>query len=234
MPELSAVAIVMLAVTAPVIFLSIAALDGELRTDSYFKNSKFLAVCEVGSAWFLGLIFVCGGLSKLMPFPGVMGPVWLEEALSEHGLGLFARFIAWAEAIIGLTLLSKHTRVLGSIMMVPMLLNILMVVVSMNWKGTPWVILFFLAHNLFLLSFHFRRWITVIDSSGWLETRIMNPQFLSVAKITATICLCVIAMAPLINWIHWGGSMVIVSLGFLALLTIEVVTKFSNQIGKLN
>jgi len=98
-----------------------------------------------------------------MPFPGVMGPVWLEQELTPYSLGMFARFIAWSEAIIGLCLLAKPTRVLGSIMMVPLLLNILAVVISMNWRGTPWVIMFFLSINTFLMAYHFPRWKPIID-----------------------------------------------------------------------
>ncbi|MCB0786159.1 MAG: hypothetical protein KDC02_18365, partial [Flavobacteriales bacterium] len=50
---------------------------------------------------FLGLVFLGGGMSKLFAahaFPGLMGPVWLEEALEPHGLALYGHFIAWSQA----------------------------------------------------------------------------------------------------------------------------------------
>ena len=111
-----------------------------------------------GARVFLGLLFVTGGFSKLMPFPGVMGPVSLEERLEPYDLGLYARFIAWSEALIGLLLLSRRFQTLGAIMLVPMLLNIFMVTVSMSWRGTPYVVAFFLVLNAFVLVVDYHRW----------------------------------------------------------------------------
>lgn len=119
--------------------------------------SRILLLAIVFNRLFLGVIFLTGGMSKLMPFPGVIGPVWLEERLEPHGLGMYARFIAWSELVIGLLLLSRFATV-GAIMLVPMLLNILMITISMNWRGTPYVIGFFLLQNAFLLICDYHRW----------------------------------------------------------------------------
>jgi uncharacterized membrane protein YphA (DoxX/SURF4 family) len=105
----------------------------------------------VGTRVFLGLIFFTGGMSKLVPFPGVMGPVWLEQELEQYALALYARFIAWSEMLIGLLLLSQRFATLGAIMLVPLVLNIFMVVTSMGWRGTPYVVLFFMVLNVVLL-----------------------------------------------------------------------------------
>lgn len=102
----------------------------------------------------LGLVFFSSGMAKLYAghrFPGFIGPVWLEDALAEHGLGLLGRFIAWAQALIGWLLLTQRFRALGAVMLVPMLLGILLVTVSLHWQGTPYVIAVLLAMNLFLL-----------------------------------------------------------------------------------
>lgn len=159
------VPLVGLGLSAPFLLMSIGSLDGQFRSESRFRGSRMLAVGEAGTAWFLGMMFVCGGLSKLMPFPGFMGPVWLEEALEPHGLAMYARFIAWSEAIIGVLLLSKRTRLLGSIMMVPLLANILMVTVSMEWRGTPWIIMVFLFANVYLLVYRLPIWLPVVTSA---------------------------------------------------------------------
>lgn len=126
-------------------------------TQNMRTRSRVLLLAVAANRLFLGLIFLTGGMSKLIPFPGVIGPVWLEEQLEPHGLGLYARFIAWSELLIGLLLLSRFAT-LGAIMLVPMLLNILMVTVSMNWRGTPYVISFFLLQNLFILIHDYPRW----------------------------------------------------------------------------
>lgn len=157
------VALISLIACSPFFAGIVLAARAHWNSRSEILDWRIFRWAEIASAWFLGMVFVGGGLSKLMPFPGVMGPVWLEQELTPYGLGMFARFIAWSEAIIGLCLLGKPTRVLGAIMMVPLLLNILAVVISMNWRGTPWVIMFFLAINTFLMAYHFPRWKPIVD-----------------------------------------------------------------------
>ena len=103
---------------------------------------------------FLGLIFFTAGMAKLFvdhKFPGLIGPVWLEERLAEHNLGLYARFIAWSQVIAGLTLLSQRFATLGAILTFPIILNIWVVTVSLEWQGTPYVNFVLILLNLHLL-----------------------------------------------------------------------------------
>lgn len=208
------VAIAMIAISLPVICCTVMSVHGHCISGSRYKSSRVLSWACAISAWFLGLMFVCGGMSKLMPFPGVMGPVWLEERLAEHGLGLFARFIAWSEAFIGILLLSRTTRVLGAIMMVPLLLNILMVTISMNWRGTPWVIGFFIQLNLFLLVFHFDRWKSVCFSNVTVsDARISedNPWL-------ALTCMGLVLAGPFWYAVHPYLAILLISSGFIVLI----------------
>lgn len=101
---------------------------------------------------FLGVLFLTAGIGKLVPgFPGLMGPPWLEDVLVKYDLGLFARFIAFSQILIGWLLLTRRFATLGAVMLLPMLLNILMVTISMNWRGTPYVVTVFLLLNICLL-----------------------------------------------------------------------------------
>ncbi len=107
----------------------------------------------VSTRIFLGYIFFSAGMAKLLhgQFPGVMGPVWLEERLAEYGLGLFARFIAYSQVVVGLLVLSQRFATVGAIMLFPMIVTTLMVTISLEWVGTPYVLGFFLLLNAILL-----------------------------------------------------------------------------------
>ncbi|TNE64836.1 MAG: hypothetical protein EP344_03420 [Bacteroidetes bacterium] len=114
----------------------------------------------------LGLIFFSAGMAKLYAdhaFPGLIGPVWLEDELAPYGLGLFAQFVAWGQVIVGYLLLTLRFSTLGAVMLVPMVLNILMVTISMEWRGTPYILAFFLASNLFVLFVDRQKLLPVID-----------------------------------------------------------------------
>jgi uncharacterized membrane protein YphA (DoxX/SURF4 family) len=111
---------------------------------------KFLVIA---TRVFLGIIFFSSGLAKLTHglTPGVIGPVWLEERLAQYGLSMWAQFVAWSQVLIGALLLSQRFATLGAVMLVPMLTNILVVTISLQWRGTPYVNAVLLAMNLFLL-----------------------------------------------------------------------------------
>ncbi|MCB0551350.1 MAG: DoxX family membrane protein [Phaeodactylibacter sp.] len=122
----------------------------------YF-NSRFWHFAVVSTRIFLGLLFFTGGMSKLMPFPGVMGPTWLIERLAEYELELYGYFIAYSQVTIGLLLLSQRFATLGAVMLFPLLLNMFVITVSMHWRGTPYVIAVFILMNIFLLIADYHR-----------------------------------------------------------------------------
>lgn len=114
----------------------------------------------IGIRLFLGFIFFTSGMAKLYfehRFPGIIGPVWLEERLAEYQLGLYARFIAFSQILIGLLLLSQRFATMGAVMLVPMLVNILMITISLNWRGTPYVLAFLFLLNVLLLIYDFHK-----------------------------------------------------------------------------
>lgn len=107
-----------------------------------------------GISIFLGFTFWGAGMAKLFyehQFFGWIGPVWLIEELTPYGLGLYGEFIAYSQIFIGYLLVTTRYKLLGSIMMIPLIGNILMVTISLNWRGTPIVLGFLMLLNLFLL-----------------------------------------------------------------------------------
>ena len=105
-------------------------------------------------AVFLGFTFWGAGMVKLFAgheFIGWIGPPELINALAKHDLELYGYFIAYAQVIIGFMLITTRFTLLGAIMMVPMIMNILMVTISQNWVGTPYVLTVLLGMNFVLL-----------------------------------------------------------------------------------
>ncbi|MAE86167.1 MAG: hypothetical protein CMB80_25745 [Flammeovirgaceae bacterium] len=114
---------------------------------------------------FLGFTFFGAGMAKLYfehRYFGWIGPVWLEERLEPYDLALYARFIAFSQIIIGYLLLTIRYRLLGAIMAVPLVLNILMVTISQNWRGTPFVLSVLLLMVVFLLVMEGKRLLGIV------------------------------------------------------------------------
>ncbi len=104
---------------------------------------------------FLGYLFTSSGLCKLTDghFGQLIGPPLLIEQLTPHGLRTFAFFIAISQVMSGALVLSQRYSLLWLIMLVPMKLGILMVTISQNWQGTPYVDAVFTALNLLALLY---------------------------------------------------------------------------------
>ncbi len=116
------------------------------------KNWKSFMI--QGIAVFLGFTFWGAGMAKLFSehqFIGWIGPTWLVEEMAKYNLGLYATFIGYSQIFIGFLLLTTRYKLLGSIMMIPMIVNILMVTISLEWQGTPYVLAFLLLLDLILL-----------------------------------------------------------------------------------
>lgn len=119
-------------------------------------------------AIFLGFTFFGAGMSKLFAdhqFIGWIGPAWLVERLEEHGLGLYGEFIAASQIFIGYLLMTTRYKLVGAIMLIPMLLNILMITISLEWRGTPYVLGFLLLLNS-LIIWHYRDFWNLLLHEG--------------------------------------------------------------------
>ncbi|MBL7830833.1 MAG: DoxX family membrane protein [Saprospiraceae bacterium] len=101
----------------------------------------------------LGIVFLSSGIGKFYGTSGLIGPGWLFEELAKYDLLFFAIFIALAELVIGYLLLIRKYSTIGAIMLFPMITNILVVVISLNWRGTPLIDGVFLMMNAYLLYF---------------------------------------------------------------------------------
>jgi len=129
---------------------------------------KLTQLMLMGSFIFLGFTFWGAGMAKLFhehEFFGWIGPTWLIEELESYGLEFYGKFIALSQICIGYMLVTTRYKLLGSIMMIPMIGNILMVTISLEWRGTPFVLAFLLLLDLILL-WQFRDFFRPIIDEG--------------------------------------------------------------------
>ncbi len=175
---------------------------------------------------FLGLIFFTAGLSKLYfehQFPVVIGPVWLEERLAEHDLGLYARFIAGSQIIAGLLLFSQRFSTLGAVLTFPIILNIFMVTVSMEWQGTPYVNFVLLSLNVWLLAYDYPKLkFMLTDVTRDIKPLILKRKSRTADMIWLLSALAIISSVPLsyvstlAAWVVCGAAVTTIVINQLA------------------
>jgi uncharacterized membrane protein YphA (DoxX/SURF4 family) len=119
---------------------------------------------------FLGYLFTSSGLCKLTDghFGQLIGPPLLIAQLTPHGLRTFGFFIAISQVMTGALVLTQRYSLAGLIMLVPMNLGILMVTISQNWQGTPYVDAVFTLLNLLALLYEWNtlKFLLFPDTAG--------------------------------------------------------------------
>uniref|UniRef100_UPI0040486EF2 DoxX family protein n=1 Tax=Roseivirga sp. TaxID=1964215 RepID=UPI0040486EF2 len=181
---------------------------------------------------FLGFIFFGAGMSKLYfehKFPGIIGPVWLEDELAPYGLGLYARFIAGSQIIVGLLLLTQRFATLGAVLLFPVLLNILMVTISLEWRGTPYVNGFFLLLNTWLLLYDWPKLKFIFSD----RTEIVKPipltrQSNKADKIWIGLCSVIIFTVP-ISYYNLNLAWIICAIAVIGIMINQVLARKSKN-----
>ncbi len=68
--------------------------------------------------------------------------------------GLYWQFIGWAQLLAGFLLMSQRFAKLGAVLNLPIILNVFVITISMEFGGTPVITGLMLAANLLLIVWH--------------------------------------------------------------------------------
>jgi uncharacterized membrane protein YphA (DoxX/SURF4 family) len=126
-----------------------------------YKISIFLYWCaRIG----MGLTFIISGIRKL---PGVKfttlpidNPVgFYFEAM--HSTGFYWNFIGYFQILIGTLIFFNRFVVISSLLMMPVVINIFLVSIALNMRGTPIITSAMVLGNLLLLIWHIKNYKTL-------------------------------------------------------------------------
>lgn len=112
----------------------------------------------------MGLTFILSGLRKL---PGVKftvlpidNPVgFYFEAM--HLTGFYWNFIGYFQILIGFLIFFNRFVVISSLLMMPVVINIFLVSIALNMRGTPIITATMVLGNLVLLIWHMKNYETL-------------------------------------------------------------------------
>lgn len=171
-------------------------------------------------SFFLGLIFTMAGIEKLTGLPDIIGPHYLIEELAKHDLGLYGSFIAYAQLFVGFLLLTNRFRTLGAIMLLPILGNILVITISLNWQGTPYIVACLILLNLIILLLDYHKLKFILSETEAAELN----QFKVIRKnkvrdLYYLLPLMIILTGTLFGWSETGKLITRIGFG-MALLSL--------------
>lgn len=176
----------------------------------------------------LGFILLGAGMSKLYEnhaFPGIIGPVWLEDELAKYGLGLFARFVAFSQVIAGGLLITQRFATLGAILSFPMLLCILMVTISLEWQGTPYVNAVFLSMNVYLLIYDYHKLKFIISDHSTDTKAITSVRGDRTGDLLWALAFVLILLSIPLSYLHLTFAWILVASCFIFIGYLQLFRK---------
>ena len=128
------------------------------------KKNKVLVLLYWCARIGMGLTFIISGLRKL---PGVKfttlpidNPVgFYFEAM--HSTGFYWNFIGYFQILIGILVFFNRSVVISSLLMMPVVINIFLVSVALNMRGTPIITAAMVLGNILLLAWHYKNYKTL-------------------------------------------------------------------------
>jgi uncharacterized membrane protein YphA (DoxX/SURF4 family) len=108
----------------------------------------------------LSLAFIPSGLKKLMgarfTILGLDNPVgFFFEAL--YRAGWYWNFLGFMQLLTALLIIIPRTAYLGALLYLPIIINIFIIVVAVDFKGTPYIARLMLLANIYLLFWDYKK-----------------------------------------------------------------------------
>ena len=129
-----------------------------------FKNNKASKFFYWGIRIGMGITFILSGTKKL---PGIkFTALPLENPVGSYfnamyETGFYWNFIGYFQILIGLFIFFNRFVVISILSMMPVTINIFLVSIALNMRGTPIITTAMVLGNLFLLLWHFKNYKTL-------------------------------------------------------------------------
>ena len=113
----------------------------------------------------MGLTFIASGIRKL---PGIKftelstdNPVGSFFS-AMHATGFYWNFIGYFQIVLGALIFFNRFVVASSLLMMPVTVNIFLVSIALNMKGTPFITSAMLLGNVFLMIWYHKNYETIL------------------------------------------------------------------------
>lgn len=178
----------------------------EKRLDAahaWARNCPLLQRFTAFTRLLLGIGFIAPGLTKLLGNRFTQISVenqigFFFEAL--YRTGTYWRFIGLAQVLASLLVLIPRTATLGAVCFFPIILNIFIITISMDFAGTPFITGLMLLANLYLLCWDYHKFKPL-----FFNVTAATPQFTEVTP----------------HWIERAGYGVCIMAGLLLTLSMR-------------
>ena len=127
---------------------------------SNIRNKKIFQLFTWGTRILLAIAFVPSGLKKFLgerfTSLGVDNPVgFFFEALYQSGW--YWNFLGFMQLLVALLIIIPKTTFFGALLYLPVIINIFIITVAMQFTGTPFITGLMLLANIYLLFWDYKK-----------------------------------------------------------------------------
>ena len=114
----------------------------------------------------MGLTFIASGGRKM---PGVKFTILSTDNPvgayfhAMHETGFYWNFIGYFQILIGILIFFNRSVISSILLMMPVTINIFLVSVALNMRGTPIITALMVAANVFLLLWHYENYLPLLQ-----------------------------------------------------------------------
>lgn len=113
----------------------------------------------------MGLTFILSGIRKLpgikfteLPIDNPVGSFF--NAM--HETGFYWNFIGYFQIAVGVLIFFNRFVVVSSLLMMPVTINIFLLSIALNMKGTPFITSAMILGNIFLIIWNYKNYETIL------------------------------------------------------------------------
>ncbi|UKJ09337.1 hypothetical protein [Solitalea lacus] len=144
---------------------------------SHMRTKHWLNIFIIYSRYLIGGAFVFASFVKIKGerfygSDGTHNPVNSMPHFFEtlYQSGIYWQFLGWSQLIAGMILMTQRFATLGALLFYPIILNIFLITISYNFKGTPFITCLMLLANTLLIIWDLHKFKPLLNNQNRVET----------------------------------------------------------------
>lgn len=136
------------------------------------RKMKLFKVFYWGTRILMALGFITSGIRKL---PGVKFTILSTDNpvgayfQAMYDTGFYWNFIGYFQIVVGIMLLINRFKVLAPVLMMPVTVNIWLISLALNMRGTPMITSLMVLGNVFLMVWHCEHYLPILQKPSKLN-----------------------------------------------------------------
>ncbi|QTD38083.1 DoxX family membrane protein [Polaribacter batillariae] len=143
----------------------------------YLKSKKPFVLLYWVTRILMALGFILSGIRKL---PGIKFTI-LDASnpvgayfQAMYDTGFYWNFIGYFQILVGVLLLFNRFKILAPVLMMPVTINIWLLSIALNMRGTPIITSLMVLGNIFLMVWHYRYYLPLLKKPKQLKREESN------------------------------------------------------------